>query len=498
MGTSIGIDLGTTNSCMAVVEGGKAKVIENAEGERTTPSVVAFGKKGEHLVGQAARRQQAMNPGRTITSIKRLMGSKKRIKIDGRKYSPQEISAMILAKLKKDAEAYLGCDVTNAVITVPAYFTDAQRQATKDAGAIAGLQVDRIINEPTAAALSYGVDKEEDKAVMVFDLGGGTFDVSILSIKDGVVEVIATAGDNHLGGDDFDAMLANSLYERFKADTGIDIASDKQALSRVREAAETAKKELSEVEQAQVNLPFLATGADGNPLHFETVVTRADFDKLTAPLVERTVGPVKQAMADARMSARDLGRVLMVGGSSRIPAVRAAVRKLTDIEPSHNINPDESVALGAAEQGGVLAGAPGRAGELLLLDVTPHSLGIEIIGDATSVLIPRNSTLPAMHSEVYTTAAAFQTEVDIHVLQGESERASENVSMGRFRLGGLKRSAAKPQIEVTFQIDTDGIVHVTAKELGTGQDASIRIEGSSNLSSHEIETAKRRLLGSGK
>ena len=489
MSRLVGIDLGTTNSCVAVMEGDKPVVIPNAEGGRTTPSVVAFTKKGEVLVGEVARRQAAMNPERTISSIKRKMGSTEPIRIDRKKYLPQEISALVLSKLKKDAESYLGEPVTDAVITVPAYFTDAQRQATKDAGTIAGLNVQRIVNEPTAAALAYGVDKEEDKAVMVYDLGGGTFDVSILSISSGVIEVLATAGDNHLGGDDFDKRLADELVGRFKKESGVDIRGDAAAMNRVREAAEAAKKELSSLSATTVNLPFLATKR-GEPVHFETTVTRAEFEGVTKDLVERTMGPCKRALADAKMSPRDIGRVLMVGGSSRIPAVKEAVRKLVGKEPSESINPDESVALGACLQAGVLSGA---VGGLLLLDVTPHSLGIEVVNNVMSVLIPRNSTLPATHSEIYTTVSPLQTNVEINVLQGESGKASENTSLGKFMLGGLRRGMNKPQIEVTFQIDTNGIVHVSAVELGSGKAANIQIEGSSNMSQRQIEAAKKRL-----
>lgn len=489
MARLIGIDLGTTNSCVAVMEGGRPVVITNAEGSRTTPSVVAFSKKGERLVGEIAKRQAAMNPERTISSIKRQMGSTRSIQIDRKKYLPQEISAIILDKLKRDAESYLGEPVTDAVITVPAYFTDAQRQATKDAGVIAGLNVQRIVNEPTAAALAYGVDKEEDKAVMVYDLGGGTFDVSVLSIQGGIIEVLATAGNNHLGGDDFDARLTKELLRRFTNQTGVDISGDAQAVNRLREAAENAKKELSSVTQTTVNLPFLANKG-GEPLHFETQVLRADFENMTADLVEQTMGPCKRALADAGLGVGDIGKVLMVGGSSRIPAVKQAVRNLIGKDPSENINPDESVAMGACLQAGVLAG---DVGGLLLLDVTPHSLGIEIIGDNMSVLIPRNSTLPTMKSDIYTTASPMQTTVEINVLQGESPRASENTSLGKFRLGGLRLGMNKPQIEVTFQIDANGIVHVTAKDLETNKAANIAIEGSSNMSQRQIEAATKRL-----
>ena len=493
MGARIGIDLGTTNSCVAVMEGDRPTVIVNAEGQRTTPSVVAFTKDGETLVGEVARRQAAMNPERTITSVKRRMGSTEAIQIDRKKYLPQEVSAIILGKLKRDAEAYLGEEVTEAVITVPAYFTDAQRQATKDAGAIAGLSVERIVNEPTAAALAYGLDKEEDRAVMVYDLGGGTFDVSVLSISGGIIEVMSTAGDNHLGGDDFDSMLAEELAVRCKAQSGVDVSCDIQAMHRLREAAESAKKELSSASSSTVNLPFL-TSEGGQPVHFETTVTRAEFDKLTRPLVERTMGPCMRALSDAKMKPGDVGKVLMVGGSSRIPAVKEAVRNLVGKDPSEGVNPDESVAIGACLQAGVLSG---QVGGLLLLDVTPHSLGIEVVGDGMSVLIPRNSTLPATHSEIYTTVSAMQTNVEVNVLQGESPKASENISLGKFVLGGLRMSMAKPQIEVTFQIDTDGIVHVTATELGSGKAADIRIEGSSNMSHRQLEAAKKR-LASGK
>ena len=489
MGKLIGIDLGTTNSCVAVMEGDKPTVIVNAEGQRTTPSVVAFTKNGETLVGEVARRQAAMNPERTITSVKRLMGSTEAICIDRKKYLPQEVSAIILGKLKKDAEAYLGQPVTDAVITVPAYFTDAQRQATQDAGTIAGLNVQRIVNEPTAAALAYGVDKEEDKAVMVYDLGGGTFDVSVLSISSGVIAVLATAGDNHLGGDDFDSLLTEELAQRFKNNTGVDITFDIAAMNRLREAAEAAKKELSSAQSTTINLPFLGT-RDGQPVHFEETVTRAQFEQVTRQLVERTMGPCMRALSDARMKPGDVGKVLMVGGSSRIPAVKEAVRKLVGKAPSEGINPDESVAMGACLQAGVLAG---QVGGLLLLDVTPHSLGIEVVNDGTSVLIPRNSTLPATHSEIYTTVSPMQSNVEINVLQGESPRASENISLGKFMLGGLRMGMTKPQIEVTFQIDTNGIVHVTAKELGSGKAANIQIEGSSNMSQRQIEAARKRL-----
>ena len=488
MGKLIGIDLGTTNSCVAVLEGDRPTVIVNAEGQRTTPSVVAFTKKGEILVGEPARRQAAMNPERTVTSIKRQMGSTQPVRIDRKSYMPQEISALILGKLKHDAEAYLGEPVTEAVITVPAYFTDAQRQATKDAGTIAGLNVQRIVNEPTAAALAYGVDKEEDKAVMVYDLGGGTLDVSVLSISSGVIEVLATAGDNHLGGDDFDARVTEEFAKRFQARTGTDVRGDIVAMSRLREAAENAKKELSSALSAEVNLPYLASKGS-QPLHFETTLTRSEFERLTDDLVQRTLGPCMRALSDAGMRPGDVGKVLMVGGSSRMPAVKAAVKKLVGKDPCEGVNPDESVAIGACLQAGVLAG---QFGGLLLLDVTPHSLGIEVVNDGMSVLIPRNSTLPTMHSEVYTTVSPMQRNVEINVLQGESPKASENVSLGKFVLGGLN-VMTRPQIEVTFQIDANGIVHVTAKELGSNKAANIRIEGSSNMSQHQIEAAKKRL-----
>ena len=471
MSRLIGIDLGTTNSCVAVMEGGHPVVIANAEGSRTTPSVVAFTKKGERLVGEIAKRQAAMNPERTIGSVKRQMGSTTPIRIDRKKYLPQEISAMILAKLKADAESYLGEPVTDAVITVPAYFTDAQRQATKDAGVIAGLNVQRIVNEPTAAALAYGVDKEENKAVMVYDLGGGTFDVSVLSITGGVIEVLATAGDNHLGGDDFDARLVEELLRRFKAQYGVDISGDAAAMNRLAEAAEAAKRELSSVSTTTINLPFLASDG-GQPLHFETQVTRDEFERLTADLVERTMGPCKRALADAHMGPGDIGKVLM------------------GKEPSESINPDESVALGACLQAGVLAG---DVGGLLLLDVTPHSLGIEVVGDVMSVLIPRNSTLPTTKSDIYTTVSPMQTTVEINVLQGESPKASENTSLGKFMLGGLRLGMKKPQVEVTFEIDANGIVHVTARDLETNKAANISIEGSSNMSQRQIEAATKRL-----
>ncbi len=488
MGRTIGIDLGTTNSCVAFMENGDPVVIPNAEGGRTTPSVVAFTKEGERIVGAAAKRQAVTNSSRTISSIKRDMGTDNRMKIDGKFYTPQEISAIILQKLKKDAEAYLGEAVTDAVITVPAYFSDSQRQATKDAGRIAGLNVLRIINEPTAAAMAYGMDKGGAQKIMVFDLGGGTFDVSILDINSDVIEVLATAGNNRLGGDDFDACIANYLVEAFKKQERIDLTKDPTAMSRIHEAAEKAKIELSSATSAMINLPFLAAGRDGAK-HLEMTLTRAKFDELTAHLVEATMGPVRQAMSDAGLSASDLSRVLLVGGSTRIPAVQAAVKRFTGREPSKDINPDECVCMGAAIQGGVLQG---EVKGLLLLDVTPLSLGIETMGDVFSRIIERNTTLPVQRSQVFTTAANFQTSVDIHVLQGEREIASCNKTLGRFRLSGIRRALrGVPQIEVTFSIDANGIVNVSAKDLGTGKHQEITLTQSSNMSSSEIDAAIR-------
>ena len=486
MAKVIGIDLGTTNSCVAVIEGGEPVVITNAEGARTTPSVVAISKNGERMVGQVAKRQAITNPDRTVISIKREMGSNYKVNIDNKSYTPQEISAMILQKLKADAEAYLGGTVTEAVITVPAYFTDAQRQATKDAGKIAGLDVKRIINEPTAAALAYGVDKESDQKIMVYDLGGGTFDVSILEIGDGVIEVLATAGNNRLGGDDFDKCIMDWMIAEFKKAEGIDLGADKVAVQRLKEAAEKAKIELSGVTSSAINLPYITADATG-PKHLDLTLTRAKFNELTAHLVEATAGPVKQAMSDAGLTGNDIAKVLMVGGSSRIPAVQDVVKKLTGKEGFKGINPDECVAMGAALQGGVLVG---DVKGLLLLDVTPLSLGIETMGGINTKLIERNTTIPAKKSQIFTTAADNQTQVDVHVLQGEREMAQYNKTLGRFQLDGIAPARrGVPQIEVTFDIDANGIVNVSAKDLGTGKEQHITINSSTNMSKEDIDKA---------
>ena len=486
MGKIIGIDLGTTNSCVAVIEGGEPVVIANAEGARTTPSVVAFSKTGERMVGQVAKRQAITNPDRTISSIKREMGTNHTVEIDGKKYTPQEISAIILQKLKTDAEAYIGSPVTEAVITVPAYFTDAQRQATKDAGKIAGLEVKRIINEPTAAALAYSVDKEDDQKVMVYDLGGGTFDVSIIEMGDGVQEVLATAGNNRLGGDDFDKRVMDWIIAGFKAENGIDLSTDKMAMQRIKEAAEKAKIDLSGMTTADINLPFITADATG-PKHFETTLTRAKFNELTADLVESTMGPVRQALADSGLSKDDIGKVLMVGGSSRIPAVQEAVKNFIGREPFKGINPDECVAIGAAIQGGVLGG---DVKGLLLLDVTPLSLGIETMGGVSTKVIYRNTTIPTKKSQIFSTAADGQTSVEVHVLQGEREFARDNKTLGVFHLDGIAAAPrGVPQIEVTFDIDANGIVHVSAKDLGTGKEQSITITSNTNMSKEDIDKA---------
>lgn len=486
MAKIIGIDLGTTNSCVSVIEGGEPVVIPNAEGARTTPSVVAFSKDGERMVGNVAKRQAITNPEKTISSIKRHMGSDYKVNIDGKAYTPQEISAIILQKLKADAEAYLGEKVTEAVITVPAYFTDSQRQATKDAGKIAGLDVKRIINEPTAAALAFGIDKEDDQKVMVYDLGGGTFDVSIIEMGDGVQEVLATAGNNHLGGDDFDKKIMDYIVAQFKNETGIDLSNDKMAMQRVKEAAEKAKIDLSGMTTAQISLPFITADATG-PKHLETTLTRAKFNEMTADLVEATMGPVRQAMQDSGLSMNDIDKILLVGGSTRIPAVQEAIQKFSGKEPFKGINPDECVAMGAALQGGVLGG---DVKGLLLLDVTPLSLGIETMGGVNTVIIERNTTIPAKKSQIFSTAADNQTSVEVHVLQGEREFAKDNKTLGMFHLDGiLPARRGVPQIEVTFDIDANGIVHVSAKDLGTGKQQEISITASSNMSKEDIDKA---------
>ena len=488
MGKIIGIDLGTTNSCVAVMEGGQPTVIANTEGARTTPSVVAFTKTGERLVGEPAKRQAVTNAARTISSIKREMGTDYKVDIDDKKYSPQEISAMILQKLKADAEGYLGEKVTEAVITVPAYFNDAQRQATKDAGKIAGLDVKRIINEPTAAALAYGLDNEKEQKIMVYDLGGGTFDVSVIEIGDGVIEVLSTAGNNRLGGDDFDQKITDYMLADFKAKEGVDLSTDKMALQRLREAAEKAKKELSSATTTNINLPFITATAEG-PKHFDMNLTRAKFDELTRDLVEKTQEPVRRALSDAGITASELGQVLLVGGSTRIPAVQEEVKRLTGKEPSKSLNPDECVALGASVQGGKLAGDAG-AGDILLLDVTPLSLSIETMGGVATRLIERNTTIPTKKSQIFSTAADNQTAVDINVVQGERQFARDNKSLGQFRLDGIPPAPRGiPQIEVTFDIDANGIVNVSAKDLGTGKEQHITITAGSNMSDEDIDKA---------
>jgi len=490
MSKIIGIDLGTTNSCVAVMEGGQPVVIANAEGVRTTPSVVAFSKTGERLIGEPAKRQAVTNADKTISSIKRHMGTEYRVTIDDKKYSPQEISAMILQKLKADAESYLGEKVTEAVITVPAYFNDAQRQATKDAGKIAGLDVKRIINEPTAAALAYGLDNGKEQKIMVYDLGGGTFDVSIIEIGDGVIEVLATSGDNKLGGDDFDQRITDYMLSEFKRTEGVDLSNDNMALQRLKEAAEKAKKELSSATTTNINLPFITATSEG-PKHFDMNLTRAKFDELTHDLVERTAAPVQNALRDAGLSASELGQVLLVGGSTRIPAVQDKVKQLTGKEPSKNLNPDECVALGASIQGGKLAGDAG-AGEILLLDVTPLSLSIETMGGVATRLIERNTTIPTKKSQIFSTAADNQTAVDINVVQGERQFARDNKSLGQFRLDGIPPARrGVPQIEVTFDIDANGIVNVSAKDLGTGKEQHITITAGSNMSDEDIDKAVR-------